>query len=99
MSYIQLIIISLAISSISFTISKTEIFKPIRLFICKYSNFFGKLVSCPYCLSHWVAFTIMLYIYRSFCLDLIIMTFASITLSMIGISFINRALDFMIQDD
>lgn len=99
MDYINLIVISLAIASISFTISKSDIFRPIRLFICKYSNWLGSLISCHYCLSHWVSAIIMILIYKSFSLDFVIMTFAGITLSTIWIGMMNRTLDFLIPSD
>jgi hypothetical protein len=94
MNYIQLIIISLAIASISWTISKSDIFNSLRIFICKHSVFWGKLLSCPYCVSHWVAFIFMIHL-CGFNFDFIIMSFASITLSTIWVGFINRALDFL----
>lgn len=98
MNYIQLIIISLAIASISFTISKSSIFRSSRLFIYKYSNFFGELFSCPYCISHWISFIFCLYYYK-FNVDFIVMMFANVTLSMIWMGFINKALDFFVPND
>ncbi len=98
MNYLQLIIISLAVASISFTISKSSIFKPVRLFICKHSSFLGELFSCPYCISHWVSFGFCIFYYK-FDLTFIVMMFASVTLSMIWIGFINRALDFFVPND
>ena len=99
MNYINLIVISLAIASISFTVTKSDIFRPFRLFTCKHSNSLGKLISCPYCFSHWVALFIMGLIYKSINLDFIIMTFAAITLSTIWVGMMSRALDFLIPND
>lgn len=99
MNYIQLIIISLAVASISYTISKSGIFLPVRLFICKHIHFLGQLISCPYCLSNWVSFIIFITIYKSFSLDFIIMSFAAITLSAIWCGMIERSLDIIIQGD
>lgn len=98
MNYIQLIIISLAVASISFTISRSIIFRPIRLFICNRSKFLGELISCIYCLSHWISFIFMIYFYR-FTLNFIIMSFACITLANIWAGFINHALDFFVPND
>jgi|ERR1700748_1513376 len=99
MHYINLIIISLAIASISYTISKGEIFRSIRLFICKHSKFIGQLISCPYCLSHWVSATIMFIIYKSFNLDFVIMTFAAITLSLFWVGIMVRSFDNLVNSD
>ncbi len=105
MHYIQLIIISLAIASISYTISHSELFKPIRFFLCKNINWLGKLISCPYCLSHWISFGLMVYIYKMSIwsalgsLDVFIMTFAAITLSAIWIGMISRSIDFLPPND
>ena len=98
MNYIQLIIISLAVASISFTISKSSIFKQVRFIINKYSSFFGELFSCPYCISHWISFIFCVY-YYNFNVTFIVMLFANVTLSMIWIGFINRALDFLPPND
>ena len=51
-----LVLISLAVSSMSMTVSQTAMFRPFRLRLYARSRFIGKLVSCPYCLSHWLAF-------------------------------------------
>lgn len=100
MHYINLIIISLAIASISYTISKGGIFRPMRLYICKTeSKFLGELISCPYCVSHWVSWIIMFVIFKSLSLDFIISSFAAITLSMFWTGIIARSFDNMINDD
>jgi len=52
---IKLVFISLAVSSISMTITKAEIFAPIRNLLGRISKWLGKLFSCPYCMSHWIA--------------------------------------------
>jgi len=45
---------------ISYTLTKGSIFGPLRLWLIDHSLFFGKLLQCPYCTSHWVAFGAML---------------------------------------
>ena len=49
------IIIALAVSPISFTITKTKIFKPIRSWAFSKNKFLGELLECPYCSSHWIS--------------------------------------------
>lgn len=93
---LSMIFISLAVSSISYTISKTDIFESIRKKISKHSNWLGKLISCPYCLSHWISFVIILFIYRTFNLEVFVLTFAIVTLSAIWTGKISRSFDFMV---
>ncbi len=50
---------SFVTASISFTVTKTKIFKPLREWTKKKNGFFGELVSCGYCFGHWVAFVIV----------------------------------------
>jgi hypothetical protein len=58
-----LILASLASGCISFTVSEANIFRPLRNKIKNTSKFLGELVSCGYCLGHWVCFSIEI-IYR-----------------------------------
>jgi len=53
---LTLIYLSLATASISFTITETKIFKPLREGLKRRSSFLGELFQCGYCLGHWVAF-------------------------------------------
>lgn len=99
MHIIQLFLISLAISAISYTISRTEIFKPIRKLICSRLNWLGKLISCPYCLSHWVSFGMIFYFYKTISFEVFILTFAMVALSAIWTGMISRSFDFMVSDD
>lgn len=47
--------LALATGTAAFTISSTSIAEPFRKAVKKRSEFFGKLVGCPHCLSHWLA--------------------------------------------
>ncbi len=40
---------------ISFTVTETVVFKPLRAWIESKSKFFGKLFNCGYCFGFWVA--------------------------------------------
>lgn len=50
-----LILVSLAVSTVAMTVSKSKIFRPMREKIDEASEFFGNLIGCPYCFAHWVA--------------------------------------------
>jgi len=51
----QLLIIALAVSAASMTISQTPPFRALRLCAARWRPFAGRLLDCPYCLSHWLA--------------------------------------------
>ena len=84
---IAVIILSLAVSAVSVTITKGAIFEKIRCAIEKRSCFFGELVRCPYCTSHWLSFAVVL-VYQPLLVssgnliaDLIITAFAIVALA------------------
>ncbi|KAB2832103.1 MAG: hypothetical protein F9K48_11105 [Candidatus Brocadia sp.] len=60
---IMIIYLSFITASVSFTVTETKIFKPMREWVKKRVAFLGELLSCGYCFSYWVAF-IMVAIYR-----------------------------------
>ena len=62
------LMIALASSSISMTITQTELFAGLRTWTAKVSPMLGHLFQCFYCLSHWVVFVAML-IYRPLLLN------------------------------
>ena len=49
------ILISIAVSVVSMTVTKAVVFKPLRDYVKKKSEFFGELLSCPFCFSFWLA--------------------------------------------
>ena len=51
--------LSVVTASISFTVSETKLFKPFREWVRGRSEFFGDLLSCGYCLGHWVALALV----------------------------------------
>ena len=53
------IYLSLVTAAISFTITETKVFKPLREWLKKRSNFLGDLFACGYCLGHWIAFALV----------------------------------------
>lgn len=50
------LLLGIGIGAAAFTIARTKISAPFRAWVTKRSTWFGSLVSCPYCLSHWLAF-------------------------------------------
>ena len=59
----KVIYLSFVTASISFTVTEAKIFLPLREWVKGKSPLFGELISCGYCLGHWVAFA-MVVIYR-----------------------------------
>lgn len=81
------VVLSLAAASISFTITQTELFLPLRNVANKIGHMTGYLFHCFYCMSHWVVFAGVL-IYRpilinsgSIVIDLLVTTFFIITVT------------------
>lgn len=78
--------LALATAAISVTISRAKIFKSAREYVAGRSEWFGELISCHYCLSHWVAITMVL-IYRPLLVqawlpvDVAVMVFVVVALS------------------
>ena len=50
-----ILILALAVSTVSMTATKAKISKPLRERITSQSKWLGELVSCPYCFSHWAS--------------------------------------------
>lgn len=60
---LEVIYLSLVTASISFTVTETKIFMPLREWVRTKNSCLGKLLSCGYCFAHWVAFSLVA-IYR-----------------------------------
>lgn len=54
----QVLYLSFVAASVAFTVTETKLFKPFRETILRKNSFLGELVSCGYCLGHWVAFAL-----------------------------------------
>lgn len=81
------VVIAVAAASISYTITMTELFAPVRAWTQKLGHMMGYLFTCFYCMSHWVVIAAVL-IYQprliksgSLVCDLIVSTFFTITIS------------------
>ena len=55
----KVILLSLAVASISFTVSESKLFMPLRDWAKKKLAYLGEFLSCCYCLGHWVAFGVV----------------------------------------
>lgn len=56
---LHLFFVSAVVMCISYTITKERIFRALREKLGGRETFLGWLFSCPYCMSHWVAFVIV----------------------------------------
>lgn len=52
---LRLLVVGAAVATASFTITKSLVFSPLRVFIMNRSEWLGDLFTCYYCLSHWIA--------------------------------------------
>lgn len=55
----KVIYLSFITASLSFSVTETKIFLPLREWVKGKSSFFGELISCGYCFGHWVAFALV----------------------------------------
>lgn len=51
----EFVVLALAVAAASFTIARTKITEPLRKKLGT-TSWFGKLINCPYCVSHWLSF-------------------------------------------
>ena len=56
----EIIYLSFVAASISFTISETKLFKPLREWVKKKHSVLGELLFCGYCFGHWGAFALVI---------------------------------------
>jgi hypothetical protein len=56
---LRLLVLALATSAISVTITRSGVFLGPRTFIADRSKWFGEMAHCPYCMSHWVSLVLM----------------------------------------
>jgi hypothetical protein len=55
----RLLLVSLVVMGMSQTIAKERIFAPLRDRLGGKETWLGYLISCPYCVSHWLAFVMV----------------------------------------
>lgn len=52
--------LGLATSTVSVTVAQSRLFQPLRAWVSGVWPWMGELLSCPYCLGHWVAAILLL---------------------------------------
>jgi hypothetical protein len=57
--YLQFLMLAFCGGCIALTVTKGTVFHKMRSWIADRSDFFGDLIHCPYCTSHWVGFFLM----------------------------------------
>jgi len=93
------LILAGAVASISCTISKSGVMRPVRHWVREKNEWFGKLISCVYCTSHWVS-TVLVVIYRPTPLrliqpiDSIVAIFLVVTMASVMIYWIDWSIGF-----
>jgi hypothetical protein len=55
----SVIYLSFVTASLSFTVTETKFFLPIREWIKKRNTLLGELFSCGYCFGYWIAFALV----------------------------------------
>jgi hypothetical protein len=55
----KLVTVALVVMGLSHTIARERLFAPVRRALGGHETWLGYLVSCPYCVSHWVAFLLV----------------------------------------
>jgi uncharacterized oligopeptide transporter (OPT) family protein len=55
----HLLVVSAVVMGLAQTIAKEKVFEPLRNALGGKETWLGYLVSCPYCLSHWLAFVLV----------------------------------------
>ena len=56
---LRLLVLALATSAISVTVTRSGVFLGLRNFVADRSKWLGDLMHCPYCMSHWVSLVLM----------------------------------------
>jgi|SRR5690606_10108936 len=70
--------ITFACASISFTITYTSIFEPLRNLISRLGKKADQLIHCPWCFNHYVVFIVVAIFHQSSFLEYLLRCFAII---------------------
>jgi len=55
----KLLTVALLVMGLSHTIARERLFEPVRRALGGRDTWLGYLISCPYCVSHWIAFALV----------------------------------------
>lgn len=98
---ILLFVLSLAVSAGSLTLTKAKISATFRERVAARSKFFGELLECPYCTSHWLGFFAVVIYQPRFgawlLVDIVLATFAVVALASFWSYIIMKAFDFNVH--
>lgn len=81
------VVLAVAAGGVATTIAKAKVFFKLREFVTAHSHHGGLLITCPYCISHWLVFAgVALYQPRLVhsgapVVDVVVSAFASVTLA------------------
>jgi len=94
---VSFVALSLAVAALSMTITKAKVTIPLRNAIIRRSAWFGELFSCPYCMNHWLAVSIVA-VYRPvivdsgfYLLDLAVSALVVVALASFGVGLIYKS--------
>ncbi len=96
MAFNDIIILALAVSSVSMTCTTSLVTERLRWLVSKLGHRFESLIHCPYCLSHWLSAIVTLVYVDGPVIELIVTGFAIVTiasLASLGITHFFLALD------
>jgi len=96
MTFGNLLLLSLAVASISITITKSNAMEWFRKRVSKLGSLVEELFHCPYCLNHWLATIGVALWFKGSAYELIILIMATVTLASLaslGIVYFFLALD------
>jgi uncharacterized membrane protein (DUF106 family) len=57
--FLRIVLVSAVTMGLSHTIAREKLFEPLRNACGGMSTWWGYLISCPYCASHWLAFVLV----------------------------------------
>lgn len=84
---ITFLLLAVCCGTIAYTLSKGSIFASMRMWIIMRNMWLGSLIQCPYCTSHWVAFTAMLVFHpRMINGDFVVTDYLATAFALVGLS-------------
>jgi len=102
MRFGEIILLALAVSSISVTITKSNAMEWLRQLVSKLGRWPEELIHCPYCLSHWIAAAGVLLMAEGTLFQILLTIMAVVTLATyasIGIVYYFLTLDTLEENE